>query len=376
MNSIYEDWGFTDNPFSTEPLQPNEIGAKLLVGRQDELTRLANRIVSGPKIPTIEGGVGTGKTSLVNVCTYQLFSQFLRRETETLIIPCRTAFQLTEDSDTEGFATEVYREVAQTLLAMGDFTQLLGIDLERRQDIDRWLNSSISKSVQGGLSVLGFGGSGGASSSLSSTAGFDKSGFRKQVASWLEEIFDRFSGGIVCIIDNMELLQESAAAKKSIEALRDELLLKRGFRWVLCGANGIIQSVVASPRLQGILYDPIIVGGIGDDVIPRVLASRTEAFERFSGSGYLPITATAFDVLYQALNRNLRNLLGQCVDYCMWITDSGLHPQDENDKDNGFFQWFEGITKSSYDAVATQIRPRAWEVFDVALSLGGRFFAK
>ena len=320
----------------------------------------------------MEGGVGTGKTSLVNVCTYRLLAAFLRNETDSLFIPSRRAFQLTQKSDLQEFKTSVYYEVAQTLLSMRELTSFLGVDLERAKELDRWLNSPTSKSIQGGLTVLGFGGSAG-SSTASSGPGFDRSRFEKQISGWLEEIFSARAGGVVCIVDNMELLQESSDAKHTVEALRDELLMKRGFRWVLSGANGSLQSVVASARLQGIFYDPIVVGGISDGVIPHVLRSRTEAFERFSGSGYLPITATAFDVSYQALNRNLRNLLGQCDDYCMWIVDSGSHPQEENEKDDRFFEWFDGITKSAYEAASTQLRPRAWEVFDTAIEIGGRF---
>lgn len=373
MPSIYEDWGFLSNPFTTSPLDATERGEKLLVGRADELSRLLRRLENGPKIPTIEGGIGVGKTSLVNIAAYKLMKAYATQESELLFLPCRRAFQLTSRESAEDLTNNVIREVAQTLIEKAEEFQVLGHELKDQRALDRWLNSPTFTSVQGGLQVLVAGISGGKSTSQNTGEGFDRSGFRKLVCDWLEEIFPDHKGGVVCIIDNMELLQQSSEAKQAIEFLRDELLTINGLKWVLCGANGIIQSVVASPRLDGILFSPLSVGGIPDDRIAEVYHSRVEASERFAGSASLPISVTAFEVLYEALNRNLRSLLSKADDYCLHIADLGAFPESDDEKDSRFFQWFDMETEAAAKAAESQLRPRAWEIFDTAIKLGGQF---
>src|SRR5450631_859150 len=99
MATIYERWGFQDNPFNTHPLQADERGKTLSVGRVEELAMLTRRIETGPQIPTVEGGVGIGKTSLVNVAAFQLFRDRLMESSSPLIIPCREIFQISADLD-------------------------------------------------------------------------------------------------------------------------------------------------------------------------------------------------------------------------------------------------------------------------------------
>ena len=68
--SIYQSWGFTNNPFVQTPLKPDAQGSALLVGRDKDLLSVKKRISNPPKITTLEGANGVGKTSLVNVAGY------------------------------------------------------------------------------------------------------------------------------------------------------------------------------------------------------------------------------------------------------------------------------------------------------------------
>lgn len=373
MPTVYENWGFHANPFTTSPLEATEQGEKLLVGRSTELTSLMLRLENGPKIPTVEGGIGAGKTSLVNIAAYKLMRAYATQQSKVLFLPCRRAFQLASRDSAEDLTNNVIREVAQTLIEKAEEFQMLGHELKDHRALNKWLNSPTFTSVQGGLQVLVAGISGGKSTSQNTGEGFDRSGFRKLVCDWLEEIFPNRQGGVVCIIDNMELLQESSDAKQAIEFLRDELLTVHGLKWVLCGANGIIQSVVASPRLDGVLFSPLAVGGIPEDLIAEVYRSRVDAFENFTGSGKLPITVAAFEVLYEALNRNLRSLLSKADDYCLHIADLGMFPDSDDEKDSQFFKWFDREAENAAKAVESQLRPRAWQIFDAAIKFGGQF---
>ena len=372
MATHYHDWGFVDNPFTTRPLKADEQGVRLLIGRDEELKLVSRRLENAPKIPTIEGSIGIGKTSLVNVAAYQLFKRYVDTQMGALIIPCRKAFQLKPAMDAAEFVDEVVREVAQTLIEQSKITETLGVKVAKMPAVNKWLNSPTFTAVQAGLQFV-VGVSGGSSTAQNTGDGFQRSGFRKLVFGWLQEIFEENGGGVVCLIDNMELLQQSAAAKEAIEGLRDELLQVTGLRWVLCGANGIIQSLLSSPRLQGVIYAPFEIKGILDKYVPDILTSRVSAFEEFQGDGYLPLTPGAFEQLYEILNRNLRNLLSFADDYCVWVADRNLRPKTDDEKDELFNRWLKEAADSAHSAVGSQLRPRAWEVFDRAVQLGGRF---
>jgi hypothetical protein len=95
---------------------------------------------------------------------------------------------------------------------------------------------------------LGFGPGKGLSPNES--IGFIESGFPDKITKLLENIFpDNDSGGIIYIIDNLELLESSKNTLLKIEALRDTLFNLRGVRWILCGAYGILPGIIQSPRL-------------------------------------------------------------------------------------------------------------------------------
>lgn len=149
-------------------------------------------------------------------------------------------------------------EVAQTLIESAEELKERGLEIKKSENLNRWLNSPQLKSYQAGLWVV----QGGIQSETNTSAGFERSGFRKTVFSWLEQIFQNHDGGIICTIDNLELLQSSDTARSLLEQLRDELFNVTGLRWVLCGALGIVYGVVASPRLEGYLHKPIEVNGI------------------------------------------------------------------------------------------------------------------
>ena len=100
-----------------------------------------------------------------------------------LHLPCKKVFQLTSTENIEPFVDEVFVEVAQTLLELStkagdfDFTE------ERKAEIDVWLNAPILTQIQGGLQILGCGASGGYTSTVNTSAGFDRSGFRTAVCN-------------------------------------------------------------------------------------------------------------------------------------------------------------------------------------------------
>lgn len=366
---IYAKWGFNSSPFQTTSLPPSELGEKLLVGRDAELASLIRKISSAPKLATIEGLNGVGKTSVVNIAGYRLYREHIDTGKGPLYIPCRKIFQLNPNQDVQSFVDTVLMEVAQTLIDKA-------VELKNRvggvktASIDRWLNSPQLTTYQGGVWVV----QGGMQSETNTSAGFERSGFRKAVFSWLEQVFPApEGGGIVCTIDNLELLQSSETARALLEQLRDELFNAIGLRWVLCGALGIVYGVVASPRLEGYLHKPIEISGIENRHAPDILTTRVSALAKTdSTETYLPLLATDFGRLYEVLRGNLRSVLSYADDYCQWIADRN-DPSSDSEKHKRFEEWLSEQAKAAYDAVRTELRPRAISVFKDAINLGGIF---
>lgn len=373
MSKIYRDWGFTDNPFQTTALKADEQGEALLIGRAAELDKLTRRLLNPPKLATLEGANGVGKTSLVNVAVYKQFKSFLNTGAGDLLIPCRKSFQLSEAVKLEDFTNEVMVEVAQTLLERAALLKKHKEPLPDAAKIAAWLNAPQNSDWQFNFGVPKFGIGGGRGSDANTSSGFEQSGFKKIVQTWLEQIYPNGDGGgVVCILDNLELLQTTEAARALLEQLRDLLFTIPGLRWVLCGATGIMHSVAASPRLDGFLHAPIEIPGLAQDSIDDVYKSRITAFSIELANASLPITPGDFDRLYTILNKNLRSLLSYADNYCMWVSERSI-PLDDDEKQRLFGRWLTEESGKILEASKSQLGGRAWEVFDKAVTMGGTF---
>lgn len=174
---FYEEWGFRSNPFETTALGADEIGSNLMVGRDRVLARIQRRIKNGPKITTIEGQNGSGKTSAANVSIYRLYQESLKSGSGNLFLPCRTVFQIDTNKTPAEFRREILTEVAQTLIeAKGLLPSMAGrTKNEENLPIERYLNSPQLKSFQAGFA----GASAGGGIANSASKGFDENGFEK-----------------------------------------------------------------------------------------------------------------------------------------------------------------------------------------------------
>ena len=377
--SIYNDWGFQNTPFSTDPLSPDEVGESLLVGRDSEIGRLRKRILNPPKLATVEGQNGVGKTSLINVAVYQLMRESAETQSRRLFLPCVKRFQLTASTTVETFKRDVILGAAQTILVYQDIIESSGLDLPDVDAIDKWINTSLFKSggARASIGVADVGNVGVGASKVTApntSEGFTSAGMERQIESWLSTTFPSpDTGGIVAIIDNLELLQTSTSAKRKFEELRDPVLSIPGIRWVLAGSSGITYGVAASPRMEGRLHTPIEVGSLPDDTGGMILSSRIKGYAISPDSAYLPLTSESFKELYDILHGNLRSSLSYADNYCMWASDLESLPDSGEDKDLLFQSWLKDTATEVYDAVGAQLRPRAWQTFRRAIEIGGSF---
>ncbi|NOT65726.1 MAG: hypothetical protein HOP06_06845 [Methylotenera sp.] len=387
MNSIeydcYAALGLQENPFKIHALGANEVGKRLLVGRDEQVQLVAQRLHKHGKITCLDGHVGVGKTSLVNVATYDCFQAFLHGETTQLLVPLSESFQLAKDDNVNDFCDRVFRKVANGLLAHREQLKSFSFSGTNLEHVNAWLNSPIVElindtlggAVNAGVPLV-------ASSTLSSSttttkqtntsAGFSQEGFEQLVRKWLNEIFSvQGNGGVVCVIDNLELLESGAAARRTLEGLRDKLFNVNGLRWVFCGANGVVHSLAASPRLGSFLNTPIIdVQNITQSHIEPLIKTRLKEFAMGTDNmeNCLPIRLQDLTTLYIIINSNLRDLLNLADEYCEHHFNIGKLDLTEEQKEKRFKDWLPKVTKDSYRTLSSRIPQDTWLVLDIAMS--------
>ena len=179
------------------------------------------------------------------------------------------------------------------------------------------------------------------------------------------------NGGVVCVIDNLELLESGAAARRTLEALRDRLFTVNGLRWVFCGANGVIHSLAASPRLASFLSTPIIdVGHVAPFSIAPLFRTRLKEFstDPAQAEKRLPLRIQDLEMLYVAVNFNLRDLLGVADDFCEHMHSIGATGMTDDQKEKRFKKWLDQATKGRYQSLQSRLPTDGWGILDFAMS--------
>lgn len=309
-----------------------------------------------------------GKTSLVSVAGYALQSRFQNGETGQALLPLGRTFQLSPTSDVAQLTREVLYEVAAAFIEYHDALKGRGFNVPQTSDVDRWLNAPILGGRQGGAQVAGFGANLGRAAEPNTSIGFSEAGFAATVVEWLKDCFPTpQAGAFICVVDNLELLETSAAARSLLEAMRDTVLNLPGLRWVLCGARGIVRSGASSPRLEGRLSEPLELPSIKDADAALLIDRRIELY-RVTPDAIAPVGPQGFTLLYDLLNRNLRNALKFCEDFAFWV-----HEQDERPSSHENVALLEVWVTEQADRAAgeTSLGQRAWQVFDCLVGGGG-----
>jgi len=356
----YRSHGFRSDPFSNKALPPDAAGEMLMVDREQEVNKLIRRIQETDNIPTLEGPNGVGKTSILNIALHRTFSQSKGSSEEPMFIPCRCSFQIGQDKSTEDFLDEVYLQVALTLIEQKDILRAPPgyVKAPIEKGIESYISAPIIRSYT--ATILGYGG--GATAAPNSGKGWEKVGFRAAVEGWLRLLFPSTeAGSVVCVIDNLELLHSSKAAKEVIEALRDTAFSIAGIKWILCGSSGVVRGVATSSRLVGWLQKPLNIRELREEVGGEVYDKRIQAFRKRNDAA-LPLTQTNFVTLFDMFNGNTRFALDEAGAFCTWafdqIDDLGELPE------GAFERWMTDELEANYDEIFVYFSGSDGAVFD------------
>ncbi len=210
---------------------------------------------------------------------------------------------------------------------------------------------------------MGFGASGAISRSVNTGQGFALGGLETHLREMLSAIFPTpRSGAFVCVLDNLELLDTSEKARATLEELRDGVLAFPGVKWVLCGAKGILRSVVSTPRLQGKLLTPLELTPLRPEVVAEVVSRRLELYKN-RPDAYTPVEVDGFKRIYGIGNHNLRITLKYCEDFVFWCILNQNKPKTSEDKLQLIDAWFAYEAQEALTSTRG-VTPCAWRLFD------------
>lgn len=366
---IWNEFGFSENPYSQVTLRSDELGDRLLAGRDLEVKLLQRRIGDTGAHPAVEGPIGAGKTSMINVAVYRMQQRCLEARAEQLYLPAVGEFQPGDDASS--FQRLFYYNLAQTIIKNVEKFAYVGLPEPDVRLLDKWLNKFQYTGWNGGVQVLGSGPQGGHSSEPNTGDGVTESGFQQNVRDLLTHCFPPGSGGIVCILDNLEILETPGDARKTLDELRDKVFNLPQVRWVLSGSRGIV-SRAKTERLSGMMTAPMLLEPIND--LAAVDAIERRIKEYGTEVALVPVSPDAFDFLYLTLNKNLRESLTKAGEFSHWLYDEYVdtdgYPEDA-ELTPLLHHWL--MEKAEYAAQdAKGVRPRNWQFFDSLCAFGGR----
>lgn len=373
-NTIWEDWGFKSNPFENQALKANQEGFELLAGREDELTELKHLLINSNVWIPVSGTVGVGKTSLAGVATYALYKESIEAgKYDNLLIPCVSPVSIVRGESVEEFRNRIASIMLQTLVDhKGDISKIRLYELDSLvSEIDQ-LNIWSTAPITGGRG----GGVGGFSLSkvhaANTSSGFS-AGFAERVFNLNERIF-KSGGGLVFIIDNCELYEDAHALVNVLSMLRDDVFIRKGTKWIFCGAYGIVERLT-DDRLTHFLSKNVVRIGQLEELKQIInMFDRRRSYFGNGTSTYLPFCNSQINEWFDLAGGNPRAILSKAVDYCLWAAlpkNAQKLTADPEGMAALFDTWLKEQTSTYVDNYEPLLEKKPWKIFVKLNELGG-----
>lgn len=367
--SIWSRFGFSANPYSEETLLPDETGHILLAGRDSDIRSIQRRIGSGGAHPSVEGPIGAGKTSLINVASYRMMRHSVDLGAKEIYLPAVNRLQPRESANE--FETEFFQIVAQTIIKYRSDIERVGLTVPPIDEMARWLNDPEYASSDYGVQIAGTGGNVSQGREPNSAGGYQQSGFSSAVRDVLQQTFPAGSGGIVCVLDNLEILESVGKARNTLDELRDRVFNIPEIRWVLCGSRGIV-SRARSERLSGYFKAPRVVGRLSKNDAVEVIRRRIDYYG--SPGAVPPVSPESFEFIYESLNSNMRDSLATAQEFSEYLDESFVEDSEipgASRRDEMLVAWLHARAQRAYDD-APEIQDRQWQFFNEFCLNGGQ----
>lgn len=363
---VWKHYGFSGSPYSTSALRVADSDESLLVGRDVELKTILQDLASGSQVVALEGDYGVGKSSLAAVAASQASRWRKRSRTAPLFLASTMPLELFAADTLETFERRVYYQVAGSILLASNDLIRDGRKLQQVSEFRRWLSTPEASSWSAGIgaTVLGIGvsASGGRGRSLNSSAGFSDSGAMTLVDEWLKVAFPTVNdGGVILLLDNLEVMAKSAYATLLFESLRDRLFKRAGLRWIVSGAEGTVRVGLNTPKMSGVFPSPLDLRPIAAELVPDVIRRRANLL-RVRGDAVLPVSPEAFEAAYLQTGKNLRVALGLAERFALRTDPSAVFWMTAVARDQAFLEFRTSEGRDVLRSLRREVTNTGWKV--------------
>lgn len=316
-NAVRNAWklfNLRESPFFQEPLQAGtRYPMSLFVGRTADTDRLLGKIERSPgsSRQTIRGAVGIGKSTL---------AQHIKAEVaDAGVLSTPAVVSVSSALTVDQLCALALRSVLDALLGAAPMqaTQRRKIEnadaVRQASQMVRVYQATTGSS--GGLSVAGFGGSAGRSSTIVTPATATPSlmiqGLLQELVRLAREVLDRRA--ILVHLNNLENLTESNAerAAQLVRDIRDICLMVEGYHWLVVGTDEAVRAVIdGQPQLATVFSTPPALSPLTQEEFLELLRRRYSALRiEESRPARAPVEPEAASALYRLFDGDLRGSL-------------------------------------------------------------------
>jgi hypothetical protein len=308
--SLGPHYGFHRNPYDPSPLGVEEGDSELFVGRSKEGLVFRTFLESFDRGALfVEGGVGVGKTSFVNVQEYRSGRGAVPRS----LLPTRQPIQLASTLSPTEFLLSVLSNVLNSLQRT--------IPRVERAPRFRKLSSAVAQSIvktRGWeVSAAGFGGG----ITTDATVSNPLLVLLPAVSELLDEaakLATEFGYHRLAVnVNNLDVI-DGRTLVSFLDITRDYTLTRAPFLWIFIGPIGSRAMVAQRSRRVSELVrsDPIWLPPLTLKEVFEAIDARVKRF-RVDSATSVPITKEVVQILYESSMGEVRYILNRCTDLLM-----------------------------------------------------------
>ncbi len=310
---IWQNFGFRDNPYNPLALSTSKEDYELFVGRVREGEKLKINASTGDRaIMIVEGDVGVGKTSFINI-QQRNFWQKLYPDAPYLL-PSFQTIQLRSDMTTADFILSVLSNILFSL-------KIIKKEIEKEETF-QYINSLVNQQIDSrtgfsvGGGVYGFSGQVGWQSVTTVTQPI-----AVVTQSLINAVADAYTfvkslgfEGIFVPINNIDILEEGFVIN-FLNEIRDLFLTQKGYWSTLIAGRGFFSILeINAPRLSEMFSGrPIIIGPLKLEEVLEAINKRIEKLG-LSPEIHSPLSDGIIKLLYELSKGQIRYLFKRATD--------------------------------------------------------------